>query len=121
MNGNGYSRIALIAALVAIALFATMAVLFVTTSDESLQRLALLFGLFGVAVPSIIGVLKADTAAAQTEKMTGVAKALNGVFEDRVQAAAMRANEATAAGVPPPPPMVIPELEDDPPIDKPPA
>ena len=81
---NGYSRLALIGGLVAILAFATAAVLFVSGTD-SLQRLALLFGLFGIAVPSVIGLLKSDESAQSTNATSNIATALNGAFDARVR------------------------------------
>lgn len=99
MNGlTKLSGLALVGALVSIAALGTAAILFLQTNNESLQRLALLFGLFGVMIPSIIGLLKADVAATQTDETSHIARALDGQFDERVQVAAQRANEASAAG-----------------------
>lgn len=100
---NGYSRLALIGTIVAFGAFATAAVLFVQTGNDSLQRLALLFGLFGVTVPSVIGVLKADRAETQTGVASNIAQALNGDFDRRVQDAVQRGNAASERGAPIPP------------------
>lgn len=104
-GGKGYSGLALVGALVAIAAFGTAAVLFVASGDESIQRLGLLFALFGVMVPAIISVLKTDRTEAQTVSVGNIAKALNGQFEERVEGAVQRGNAATAAGATPPPPI----------------
>lgn len=114
MNGNRFSALALIGTLLAIAAFGTAAVLFLASTDESLQRLALLFGLFGIMVPAIIGVLKADRAESQTTKVGAIAKALNGQFEERVEGAVQRGNAATERGEIPPPPIHPPDLQDPP-------
>lgn len=94
----GLSRVALIGALVAVLSLATAAVLFIGSDDSAMQRLALLFGLFGIALPGIVSLIKADQAAAQTDVTSNIARSLNGQFDARVQTAAQRANEATAAG-----------------------
>jgi hypothetical protein len=84
VNGNGYSRLALIGALVSVLAFALAAVLFVTGAD-ALQRLALLFGLFGIAVPAILALLRSDEATTATNATSNIASALNGAFDQRVR------------------------------------
>jgi hypothetical protein len=84
---NGYSRLALVGALIATLLFGLAAVLFVQGGDAS-TRLALLFGLLGIALPSIIGLLKADAAATATDKTSSIATALDGTLDPRLRNAA---------------------------------
>lgn len=81
---NGYSRLALVGALVAAMLFAFAAVLFIS-GDAAVERLALLFGLLGIAVPAIIGLLKADASASSTAATSNIATALDGAFDSRVR------------------------------------
>ena len=81
---NGYSRIALVGALVAAMSFALAAVLFVS-GDAAIERLALLFGLLGIAVPAILGLLKADASASSTAVTSNIATALDGAFDSRVR------------------------------------
>jgi hypothetical protein len=90
---NRYSTLALIGALVAIAAFATGAVLFISDTDETTQRLGILFALFGAIVTGIISALKSDAAAKSTDSVSAIAQALNGGFEARVR----NANRDTAA------------------------
>jgi hypothetical protein len=92
------SRIALIGVLVAVFAFATAAILFVTGTD-SLQRLALLFGLFGVSMPAILALLKADQSAQATSSTSAIANSLNGAFDQRVRNAIRDVN-AEAPGQP---------------------
>lgn len=68
------SKSAVIAALVAIAAFSTAAVLFVA-GDAALQRLGLLFAVFGLMIPGLVGALRSDQAATQT----------NGGLDARIQ------------------------------------
>lgn len=75
---NGYSRIALIGAIVAFGFFCLAGVLYVQGTD-ALQRLALLFGVFGLAVPQLIALLKVDTAATHSQHVAeAIDNAVNG-------------------------------------------
>ena len=88
------SRSVVIAAIIAVLAFATAAVLFVQ-GDTSLQRLGLLFGLFGVVVPTLLSVVKADAAAKSTDVASQIALALNGGFEARVRHSARQVRDET--------------------------
>lgn len=94
-----YSRSVLIGGIVALCLFGTAAVLFVQGGD-SLQRLALLFGMIGAAVTAFLAMLKADLSATQT----------NGGLDARIQAGVHRALAARRQGDPPLTPDEIAEL-----------
>jgi len=82
---NGYSRLAIIGGLISIAAFATAGVMFVTSGDESIQRLGLLFALFGAIVTGLISALRSDQSASNTDKTSGIATALDGALELRVR------------------------------------
>jgi len=82
---NGYSRFAIIGALVSLAAFGTAAVLFVANNDASTQRLAMLFALFGTIVAGLISALRADAAAKSTGATSNIAASLNGAFDQRVR------------------------------------
>lgn len=93
MNGStGYSRMAIVAALVAFGAFALAAVLFIS-GEAAAERLGLLFGLFGTIVVALIGALRADAAAKSTDVASSIGTALNGSFDARVR----NANRVTSA------------------------
>lgn len=73
---------ALLAAIVAVLLVVLAAVLFLGNDDVGTQRLALLLGLVGVVLPQLVGLLRGDAAANR----------LNGALDQRMTAAALRAN-----------------------------
>lgn len=79
----GVSPVVIVGGLVAIAALATAAILFVN-GDASVERLGLLFAMFGLMVPNLIAALRADHAATQTAASSNIATALNGEFEQRV-------------------------------------
>jgi hypothetical protein len=81
---NGYSRLAIIGALVAVAAFGTGAVLFLA-GDDAIQRLGILFALFGTIVAGLLSTLRADSAATQTSITSNIANGLNGAFDQRVR------------------------------------
>jgi hypothetical protein len=85
-NSNGMSRLAIISALVAFGAFGLAAVMFVS-GDASVERLGLLFALFGTIVAALIAALRADQAAKQTDVTSSIAKALDGMFDARVREA----------------------------------
>lgn len=64
-GASAISGVTVVAAIVAVLAFATAAVLFIQ-GDAAMERLALLFALFGVVVPALIGALRSDQAAVQT-------------------------------------------------------
>jgi hypothetical protein len=86
------SRSVIVVAIIAIAAFATGAVMFIQ-GDSSLQRLGLLFGLFGALLPGLLGALKADAAAKSTDTTSSIAQALNGGFEARVRHSARQVRD----------------------------
>lgn len=79
----GVSPAVIVGGLVAIAALATAAILFVS-GDASVERLGLLFAMFGLMIPNLIAALRADHAATQTAASSNIATALNGEFEQRV-------------------------------------
>ena len=91
----------IVGGLVALGALATAAILF-TQGDASLQRLALLFGMFGVVVSGLIAALRADHAATQTSATSNIAAALDGDFELRVQAAVKEAMAERRRAIAPP-------------------
>jgi hypothetical protein len=91
-GGERPSGTAVIAGVVAVAAFATAAVLFIGSSSDALQRLALLFGLLGLFAPALAGLLRADAAAARVD----------GHLDDRIQAAVERAHHAVDHPTPTP-------------------
>jgi hypothetical protein len=106
MNGNGWSRLAIIGAIVAALAIATAAVLLVS-GDASFERLGLLFGLLGPTVLGFMSLLRADQAAKSVEPGSGIAKALDGSFEHRVRAAVRAVRDENPATV-----AVLTERED---------
>lgn len=80
------SRLTLIGGIVAVLFLSLAAILFV--SPENNDRVALFFGLVGLIVPALIGMLRADQAQYNT----------NGKLDARIQAAVHRANAARRAG-----------------------
>jgi hypothetical protein len=85
---TGYSRIAIIGALVVFGAFGLAATLFIADTSASGERLGLLFALFGTIVAALIGALRADQAASSTGASSNIAQALNGNFDARVRNAA---------------------------------
>lgn len=75
------STIAALGALVAFGLLALAGTIMVTGADST-QRLALLFGILGTGVATLVALLKADQAATQT----------NGALDKRIEAAVLRVN-----------------------------
>jgi hypothetical protein len=95
----------IVAGIVAIAAFGTAAVLFVN-GDTALQRLGILFALFGLVVPTLVSSLRSDHAAQQTSTTSDIASALNGDFDLRVAGALDRvmANRSRSDRIGDPPP-----------------
>lgn len=85
---TGYSRLAIIGALVVFGAFGLAAVLFMSETGPATERLGLLFALFGTIVAALIGALRADQAATSTSASSDIATALNGNFDARVRNAA---------------------------------
>ena len=83
-----YSRLAIIGALVTFGAFGLAAVLFMSETGPTTERLGLLFALFGTIVAALIGALRADQAATSTGAASNIAQALNGNFDARVRNAA---------------------------------
>lgn len=75
------SSLPILAVLSALIFFGLAGVLFISEGPESTSRLGLLFGLLGLAVPTLLGALKASQAQQQT----------NGKLEDRIEAGVLRA------------------------------
>ena len=67
---------------------AGLAVLLVQSGPESTQRLGLFFGVVGTVVAALIGMLRADQGATQT----------NGKLDARIEAGVHRAMAARRAG-----------------------
>jgi hypothetical protein len=86
-----------LAAIVCLAAMLTAAVMF-TTGDAGMQRLALLVGILSPTILTLVGTLRADTAAAR----------LDGSLDDRIAANVHRAMAARRNGEPIPekPPRV---------------
>jgi hypothetical protein len=81
----GYSRLAIIGALVSLSAFALAAVLYVADSSATSERLGLLFALFGTIVAGLLAALRSDAAATSTNASSNIAAALNGAFDSRVR------------------------------------
>lgn len=82
MSKTSYSTLAIIGGLSAFGLMALMAVIFIAHTDDANQRLGLFFGVCGVVVTTLVGMLKADQAQKQT----------NGSLDQRI-------HDAVVAGV----------------------
>jgi hypothetical protein len=104
---TGYSRLAIIGALVVFGAFGLAAVLFMSETGPATERLGLLFALFGTIVAALIGALRADQAATSTNASSNIATALNGSFDGRVRnavrAVGAEPNNTPAEFVAPPP------------------
>lgn len=109
------SRLAVIVALIVAMLIALGGVLYIAPGPESTQRLGALFGILGIGVAAIVGLLKADQAATQT----------NGKLDARIQAGVHRAMNARRRGddpetpldhamTPPPPEYHVSPASEDP-------
>jgi len=85
---TGYSRLAIIGALVTFGAFGLAAVLFMSETGPATERLGLLFALFGTIVAALISALRSDQAATSTNASSNIATALNGNFDARVRNAA---------------------------------
>jgi hypothetical protein len=110
----GYSRLAIIGALVVFGAFGLAAVLLISDTGAATERLGLLFALFGTIVAALIGALRADQAATSTGAASNIAQALNGNFDARVRNAARVVaaepnNTPAEAIAPPPQPEAIPK------------
>lgn len=77
------STLGIVGGLTAVCLFALAAILFVAPSEESMQRLGLFFGMIGVVITTLVGMLRSDQAAKQT----------NGSLDARIQTAVRNANK----------------------------
>jgi len=88
MNGTKLSTLGIVGGLTAIVAFALAAVLFIQPGPESSQRLGLFFGMVGVVITTLVGMLRSDQAAKQT----------NGSLDARIQAGVHRAMNARRAG-----------------------
>jgi len=87
VNGK-WSYLAVVAGLTSFGMMALAAVILVAQGPESMQRLALFFGLVGLVIPALLAMLRSDQAASNT----------NGKLDARIQAAVHRANAARRAG-----------------------
>lgn len=85
---NNLSTLGVVGGLTAALLFALAAVLFVAEGPESTQRLGLFFGVLGIAITALVGMLRSDQAAKQT----------NGSLDDRIRAGVFQAMNARRAG-----------------------
>jgi len=94
---NGYSRIAIVGALVSLSAFGLAAVIFVADTSAAAQRLAMLFALLGTVVAGLISTLRADAAARSTDATSSIAQALNGAFDARVRHAAREVRDEQIA------------------------
>jgi hypothetical protein len=94
---NGYSRVAIIGALVSLSAFALAAVLFVADTSAATQRLAMLFALLGTIVAGLISALRSDAAANSTNATSSIAQALNGGFDGRVRHAIRQVRDETGS------------------------
>jgi len=81
MDGNKLSTLGIVGGITAVVAFALAAVLFIQPGEESAQRLGLFFGMVGVVITTLVGMLRSDQAAKQT----------NGSLDARIQANVHRA------------------------------
>lgn len=81
LNGRNVSPLAAYGLLAALVAFALAGVLLIQPGPESNQRLALFFGIVGVAVTAVVGLIKSDQSATQT----------NGTLDKRIEDALLRA------------------------------
>lgn len=102
MSKASYSTLAIIGGLTAFGLMALMAVIFIAHDDDSAQRLGLFFGLCGVVVTTLVGMLKADQAQKQTNG------SLDGRIQDAVTLAVTTANASRRSTDPAPAPDPVP-------------
>jgi hypothetical protein len=92
------SPLALSGTLAVLVAFALMGVLLVAPGSESTYRLGLLFGVIGTAIAAVVGMLKADQSATQT----------NGKLDQRIEYAVHTALDKRRRGDPPTPPDQLP-------------
>lgn len=78
------SVLAILGALIAFGLFSLAAVLLIGPGPESATRLGLFFGLSGLVITTLVGMLRADQSAKQT----------NGMLDERIKAAVLMAQSA---------------------------
>ena len=83
MKANSINAVTVVGAIVAIAAFATGAILFTADSDTGMARIGLLMAFFGTIIPSLIAALHAGKAREQT----------NGSLDARIEAGVYRAQE----------------------------
>lgn len=81
MNELKFSKAAIIGGLTVALCLALAAVLLVAPGDESMTRLGLFFGVLGTVTAALIGMLRADQGAKQT----------NGSLDGRIESAVYRA------------------------------
>ena len=84
MGDTKYSKLAVIGGLTVALLLALAGVLLIQPGTEATQRLGLFFGVLGTVVAALIGMLRADQGAKQT----------NGSLDERIEAAVFRAQLA---------------------------
>jgi hypothetical protein len=87
MSRQSVSVVAIVGGLTAFGLMALAAVLFIQPGSEAEQRLALFFGLLSIVVTSLVGMLKADQSAKQT----------NGSLDARIHDAVLAAMSSRRA------------------------
>lgn len=78
------SPLAVYALLAVLIAFALAAVLLIPAGPEANQRLGLFFGALGVGIAAVVGLIKADQAAHNT----------NGALDGRIEAALLRAQSS---------------------------
>lgn len=81
MKASTINVITVLGAIVALAAFATGAILFTADTDQGMSRIGLLLAFFGTIVPSLVAALHAGKAREQT----------NGSLDERIEAGVYRA------------------------------
>lgn len=76
-----FSILAVIGGLTAFGLMALAAIILVADTPDSMNRLALFFALTSTVIAALIGAMRSDQAAKQT----------NGTLDDRIESAVLRA------------------------------
>lgn len=78
------STAAIVGGLTAFGCMALAAIILVGDTQDAMQRIGLFFGFIGIVIPTLLGMLRSDQAAKQT----------NGSLDERIEAALLRAQSA---------------------------
>lgn len=89
-----FSTVVIVAALIAFAALATGAIMFIS-GDQAMEKIGVLFALFGTIIPTLVAALRSDQAASRADRTV---QQTNGNLDSRIAnavAAALQARRAT--------------------------